>query len=139
MTKSTNYNTRQRRIIEESLEANKDKHLTADDLTDILKQNGSNVSRTTVYRTLEKLAGENKVRKYLFERNESACYQYIENGSVCHEHFHLKCTKCGKLTHLDCEHISELCGHIESEHGFAVDLSKTVLYGLCRECRENEI
>ncbi|MBQ0084593.1 MAG: transcriptional repressor [Clostridiales bacterium] len=118
---------------------NKDKHLTADDLVDILRKNGQNVSRTTVYRTLEKLVSEDKVRKYLFERNESACYQFLENGKTCHEHFHLKCTVCGRLTHLDCEHIKNLCSHILDDHGFTVDLSKTVLYGVCRECKEKTV
>ena len=138
MANNVNYNTRQRRIIEQSMAENMDRHLTADDLVDILKKEGQNVSRTTVYRTLEKMVSEDKVRKYLFERNESACYQYLENGQVCHEHFHLKCNHCGRLIHMECEHMRELSGHILNEHGFAVDPFSTVLYGVCADCAEKE-
>jgi len=28
--------------------------------------------------------------------------------------------------------------HIEQSHNFYVDIGKTVIYGLCGECRENE-
>lgn len=137
MIMQTNYNTKQRRIIEESLKEHSEKHLTADDIVYILKERGEKVGKATVYRTLEKLESENKVRKYVAERSESACWQYLENGNVCAEHFHLKCVKCGGLIHLDCSHISELCSHITAEHGFKVDLSKTVLYGICQKCGEN--
>ncbi|MBO5726766.1 MAG: transcriptional repressor [Clostridia bacterium] len=132
------YKTRQKAVIEELLVKNANRHLTADDITDMLKENGNDVGRTTVYRTLERLVSDNKVRRFSMPQGESACYQYISMGETCHEHFHLKCNKCGALFHIECEQMSLLSGHIAEHHGFAVDNLKTVLYGVCRKCAGEE-
>ena len=132
------YKTRQKAVIEELLVKNADRHLTADDITDMLKENGNDVGRTTVYRTLERLVSDNKVRRFAMPQGESACYQYISMGETCHEHFHLKCNKCGALLHIECEQMSLLSGHIAEHHGFTVDNLKTVLYGVCRKCAGEE-
>lgn len=126
------YKTRQRALIEQTLEENGDRHITAEELSERLAQKGFAVGRTTVYRTLERLAEEGKVQKYT-AIGESACYQYIESNECC-EHFHLKCVSCGKLIHIECNHLAALSEHIAAEHGFQVDMLKTVLYGLCGDC-----
>lgn len=135
MRNSGGYKTRQRTIIEDILKDNCDIHMTVDDIVLKLNVRGDNVGRTTVYRTLEKLVNEGKVRKYTAE-NESACFQYLNDTGRCHEHFHLKCTVCGELLHLDCEKITELAYHILNEHGFSLNTGRTVLYGRCQKCGE---
>ncbi|MCQ2440549.1 MAG: transcriptional repressor [Clostridia bacterium] len=129
------YKTKQKLLIENLISDNADVHYTVDSLTQELSKKGTSVGRTTVYRCLEKMAQEGKVRKYVNSAGESVCYQYITNADECREHFHLKCEKCGKLIHVDCKHIDELSTHIEMEHSFSVDRLKTVLYGICGECR----
>lgn len=133
MTASTGYKTKQRALVERVLRDNAGRHLTAEEVAELLENQGSHVGRTTVYRCLEKLIEEGSVQKYTASAGESACYQYLA-GENCHEHFHLKCTGCGRLIHIECEHIGELSSHIAAEHGFTVDKLKTVLYGLCEEC-----
>ena len=128
------YKTKQKRLIENLISSSEDGHFTVDTLTKALEDMGESVGRTTVYRALEKMAADGKVRKYVRSSGESACYQYISAQKECSGHFHLKCTNCGKLIHVDCGHLNELCSHIEKEHGFSVDRLKTVLYGLCEEC-----
>ncbi len=127
------YKTRQRAATENILKENSNIHMTVDDIVLKLNENGENVGRTTVYRTLEKLVNEGKVRKYTAE-NESACFQYLSDTGHCHEHFHLKCTGCGELLHLDCRQVAELANHISCEHGFSLDTGRTVLYGRCAKC-----
>ena len=131
------YKTKQREIVENCLKSNNERHLTVDEITDILRQKGADVGRTTVYRTLEKLIQEGRVRRYAAAKGDSACYQYLTDNA-CHEHFHLKCTGCGKLLHIKCEHMKELNEHILSEHKFRVDKLQTVLYGLCEDCAERQ-
>lgn len=128
------YKTKQRSEVEKCLVENKNRHLTAEDIVEILKQNGSDVGRTTVYRTLERLIKENKVRRYETGKGNSACFQYVGDANHCHEHFHLQCTGCGQLFHVECEHLSTIQTHIESEHGFNIDKTRTVLYGICKNC-----
>lgn len=134
MKTSAEYKTRQKTVIEGLLIKNADRHLTADDITDLLKESGNDVGRTTVYRTLERLVRDNKVRRYTMPQGESACYQYIAEGHDCHEHFHLKCNSCGALLHIECEQMALLSEHIAHHHGFKVDNFKTILYGVCQKC-----
>ncbi|MBR4305740.1 MAG: transcriptional repressor [Ruminiclostridium sp.] len=125
------YKTKQSEIVLSYLKENSESHLTANDIA--LALAGKNVSKTTVYRHLEKLCREGMVRKYILEEGDSACYQYI-GDDVCHSHFHLKCLICNKLLHLQCDHLSEIESHINARHNFKVDNSRTVFYGTCNEC-----
>ncbi len=134
MKSEQGYKTKQRSTVEECLKNNMNRHLTVDEIVEILKGSGADVGRTTVYRTLEKLVGENKVRKFSVPQGDSACFQYIDDSERQCIHFHLKCNKCGKLYHMECEQMESLSSHIEAHHGFKVDSLKTVLYGVCREC-----
>jgi len=81
---------------------------------------------------------EGQVRRYSAGQGESACFQLIEGGKECSEHFHLKCERCGKLMHLECVHMDSLKDHLMAAHGFSVNSSQTVLYGLCSECTGQE-
>ena len=103
---------------------NKERHLTADEIFEKLRKSGESVGKTTIYRHLEKLC--------------ASCYQYAGKNAECREHYHLKCTECGKLIHAECKFLSELSAHIYNEHGFKVDGSRTVLYGVCGDCLKKE-
>lgn len=110
-----------------------DVHFTVDSLCSDLSKKGETVGRTTVYRCLEKLKNEGKIRKYTQGAGQSACYQYITDGH-CNEHFHLKCEKCGSLIHLECSDMAAISEHIKSHHGFTIDYLNTVFYGICERC-----
>ena len=133
MIKSGGYKTRQREKIEEIF-ALSGGHETVDSLLEKLNEKGENIGRTTVYRTLLKLESEGKARKYSAAPGESVCYQYISDNHHCDEHFHLKCECCGRLIHIECDHITELSRHISDTHNFRVNNLKTVLYGVCEQC-----
>ena len=40
------------------------------------------------------------------------------------------------LIHLDCRELQEIREHLLEEHGFAWDAGRTVLYGICGNCRK---
>lgn len=128
------YHTKNKNRILSCLKENKDKHLTIEQIADLL--NGQ-VPLASIYRNIDDLVNEGSVRKYIVDRNSSACYQYIGDGNE-HNHFHLLCSKCGKLIHLECHEVEHLISHIEEEHGFRVDISKVTLYGVCPECSKGE-
>lgn len=134
MRTADGYKTRQRTIIENILKET-DGHITVDALVSLLETRGESVGRTTVWRCLERLSDEGRVRKYV-QSGECACYQYIDNGNRCGEHFHLKCEKCGRLIHMECDMMENLSEHIAQNHGFKINPLKTVLYGICGECQE---
>ena len=128
------YNTKQKNAIIQYVENMKDKHFTVDSLFELLTKNSITVGRTTVYRCLEQLSQQGILRKYSAAAGESACYQYVGNQSHCHEHFHLKCEKCGSLIHMECEQMHSFSEHIKGHHGFSVNPFKTVIYGTCEVC-----
>lgn len=129
-----NYNTKQKTAIMRVIKCVGDKHFTVDSLCEMLSQKGETVGRTTVYRCLEKLSEDGVLRKYAASSGESACYQYLEEKQHCHEHFHLKCEKCGSLIHMECDEMKVLAAHIKSHHGFCLNPLKTVIYGICEDC-----
>ncbi len=132
MRTTDGYKTRQRGIIENALKQTSG-HITVDALVLKLSEQGESVGRTTVWRCLERLAEEGRVRKYV-HTGDGTCYQYIDGSAHCFEHFHLKCEKCGRLIHMQCDTMEKLSQHIEQGHNFKINPLKTVFYGICGEC-----
>lgn len=128
------YITKHKLVVINCLKKNSDTHLTIEQIGELLK---GKVPLATLYRIMDQLVLEGLVRKYIIDRNNSACFQYIGDGNE-HSHFHLLCTKCGRLFHLECREVNHLLKHIEDEHGFSVDISKVNLYGICKDCQRSE-
>ncbi len=127
------YHTKQKDEILQVIKQKGDIHFTAEEIAVSLKNAGSTIGLSTVYRQLDTMVKEGTLRKYLSSAGESACYQVSES---CGEHFHLKCVACGKLEHLACSHLDGIREHVIREHGFLIDSSRTVFYGICKECGE---
>ena len=130
------YKTKQRDLILNYLIQNQDKHVTADNIIEYLKENNTPVGKSTVYRYLDALIEQNAIRKYHMEDGTSACYQLASQNPSCIEHYHFKCNKCGDLLHVSCDTIKSISSHIYEEHDFVLDSSKTVFYGRCGKCGE---
>ncbi len=127
------YNTKQKMVILDYLKNNSNRCFTVDELRDELNSTNIKVSVATLYRYLDNLTSDNKVRKFVMDNVSKACYQFIDDDD-CHNHFHMICTKCNKLIHLECEEVDEFIKHVSSNHKFKIDLSRVVFYGLCEEC-----
>lgn len=133
------YKTKQRSNILNYLKENKEKHITAEEIILYFKKIGTPIGKSTIYRYLDNLVQENIIRKYAnSETGGAACFQYINNHDKCNNHYHMKCTKCGALIHLDCDEINELSNHIFKEHNFKLDTCKIILYGTCENCLNEE-
>ena len=138
MARISNYNTKQRDLILEFLKNSKGEHVTADSILAYLEKQGTPVGKATVYRYLDLLEKQEIVRKYQTDDRRKFCYQYIEDIMNCRCHYHLKCLKCGKLFHITCEELDHVGEHMLKEHGFLVDDSRTVYYGVCERCRQSD-
>lgn len=132
------YSTRQKREMMQYLSGHGLEHYTVDGFAEAMKQEGIAVGKTTVYRFLESLAEQGKARKYQSAQGSVSFYQYVEDDSNCDAHFHLMCTQCGALFHVDCAYMSQLSGHIHAAHGFIIDPRQTVLMGVCAKCSGEE-
>lgn len=136
MAVSSGYATASRRKILEFLKSSSDRTVSAADIDSYLKENGSEVNLTTIYRYLDKLTQEGTVIKYAAEKGSQTVYQYVEQGHRCEEHLHLKCVKCGCIIHLECAFMDEISEHILKDHGFTLQCRNSILYGVCEKCRK---
>ncbi|MBR5263031.1 MAG: transcriptional repressor [Clostridia bacterium] len=132
------YNTKQGELILNILKSGAGEHFTADDIIRLSEKDGKKVGKATVYRHLDKLIRAGEVRKYIVEEGMSACFEYVGASHSCHSHYHLKCSSCGELLHVRCDFLDEVSSHIFGHHGFEIKPEKTVLYGICQNCREAE-
>jgi len=130
------YKTRQRARITALLAEHCEEHLTAEEIGRLLNERGDAVSRATIYRALDRLVEQGEVRRYTAGEGATACYQLA--GAHCSEHYHFRCTACGRVLHVDCEHIDAIAAHLREEHGFALDCARTVFYGLCADCAKEK-
>jgi Fur family ferric uptake transcriptional regulator len=129
------YHTRQGQLILDYMKTLGGSHVTAGQLVSRFAAAGeTSISQTTIYRRLEKLLAQGKIRKYFLSDGESACYQYVDEDQNCREHFHLKCEVCGDLIHADCDLLDAINEHLLAEHDFQINALKTVLYGTCKKC-----
>ena len=141
MARNGAYQTKHKAQLLAFLAQNADRHLTAAEVQLALSGNGTPIGAATVYRQLERLEAEGIVRRYLLDDRGGSCWQYIGDAAQaaqCRTHFHMKCTVCGRLTHLDCGHLHEIAHHVAAEHDFTIDVSRTVFYGICGACARKE-
>lgn len=127
------YSTRQKRDLLKYLKDGDARHFSVDEVVFDLQRRGEKVGRTTVYRYLEQLSEQGSVRKYQNMQGVTQ-YQYVENAGECGEHFHMMCSRCGNLMHVDCHLMGELSRHLMADHGFKLDPRETILVGVCAAC-----
>jgi len=116
---------------------NKNRTITAEEIINYSRIIGEKIGKATVYRYLNNLLETNMVKKFVLDDGKGSCYQYVD-GKKCEEHYHLKCKNCNKIIHLDCDEFINIQKHILKEHGFEIDSIKTVLYGMCKKCKESK-
>lgn len=103
-----------------------------------LKEGGSPLNKTTIYRYLDKLEDSGDVVKYAGDEGRKALFQLVDRKHRCDQHLHLKCVECGALLHLDGPTMSTLAEQVYTEHGFMIQCRNSVIYGLCQECLKKE-
>ena len=128
MTRNVNYNTKQKDMIMNVLKNTK-KEFTIKEIY----ENVSDIGLTTIYRLVDKLVEEDRIKKTIGS-DKQTYYQYLEE---CDEenHFYLKCNKCGTLIHVDCDCLSDLLSHISKEHNFTASNKNIILNGICENCK----
>lgn len=129
------YNTRQKEKLLKYLEQHPQQSFTVDEIVEEMKAAGDTVGKTTVYRHMEALNRNGRVRRIAPQDGGSTKYQFVPDSEACTRHFHMRCGDCGELFHVDCRLFEELSKHLQMDHGFVIDARSTVLMGTCRRCR----
>ena len=130
------YSTKQQQAVLRCLESRESEALSAQELAEELRREGFSVGLATIYRQLERLEEAGVVHKVNTE--SGAFYLYCSHGEGRRDCFLLKCQRCGRIRHLDCDHLKDLYEHLETAHHFRIDPRRTLFTGLCEECAREE-
>lgn len=136
MNKKASYHTKQKQLLYDFFAAHPDKQFSAREIADLIKEKAE-IGESTVYRLIKKLTEDGELRRFSGKNVKSVVYQFAGQSEHCHEHFHLKCTDCGELIHLDCELLKSFETHMGEHHGFVIDPVKTIFYGVCADCAKH--
>ena len=132
------YKTKPRNLIMEYLKKNPDTRFTARDILTAVNNAGGELDRSTVYRNLERLSREGHLVKYKETDVNATCYQYSEEHGSCHDHTHAQCSGCGKVFHLDNTILEDAAEKMRSEYGINIDYGKTLIIGVCNDCKKKK-
>lgn len=109
-------------------------HFDAETLYDRMKENGFNVSRATVYNTLELLVSCDLVTRHQFGKNQA---QY-EKAYGYKQHDHMICVHCRKVVEFCDPRIQEIQNMMGDLLNFKITHHSLNLYGICGTCQKKE-
>jgi Fur family ferric uptake transcriptional regulator len=106
-------------------------HFDAEVLYIDLKQKGLNVSRATVYNTLDLLISCDLIKKHQFGKNQA---QY-EKSYGYKQHDHILCVDCKKVVEFCDPRIQQIKSMMGDLLNFTITHHSLNLYGICGNCK----
>jgi Fur family ferric uptake transcriptional regulator len=128
MTVPPQRKTRQRAAVGAILDRS-DQFRTASQIHDELRHAGENIGLTTVYRTLQMMAGGDELDLIRTDEGETA-YRRCSSG----HHHHLVCRSCGRTVEVEGPAIEAWTDSIAAEHGYTAVQHHLEIFGVCGAC-----
>lgn len=130
--------TTQRILILEVLSQSPDRHLTAEEIYELVKGDYPEIGLATVYRTIQLLLELGLIDKI----NLDDGYVRYEIGKMGeddskHHHHHLICLECGNVSSFEDDLLDRLEERIKETISFKVTDHEVKLYGYCKNCLNN--
>jgi Fur family transcriptional regulator, ferric uptake regulator len=124
--------TPQRRAIVDIIIENEGKHLTAEEIYDLVKVDTPEIGLATVYRTII-LLEEMGIISRLDIGDGCSRYELVHEEEN-HQHHHLICTTCGKVMEVEDDLLEALEQNVESKYKFQIQNHSVKFFGLCSDC-----
>lgn len=112
------------------------KHLTVEEVFDLVKVRKPEIGLATVYRTVV-LMHEQDILTRLDLIDGTARYE-LKRDDENHTHHHLFCVKCSKVFEFMDDLLDPLEEEIEKEYHFKILNHSLKFYGICNECAKEE-
>ena len=112
-----------------------EKHVTVDELVDLLSENGWDLDPQFVRETLKLLCRFGFANRSQFD-NGQVRYEHLHLGQ---HHDHMICTKCRKIFEFEEDQLEKLQIQIAAAHGFHMLQHKMEIYGICSNCLRDRI
>lgn len=124
-------------ILQIFIESNEDKHLSAEEVYELLKQKDFDFGLATVYRNVELLNKLGILNRIEFGDGRTR-YELSAANPQLHQHHHLICLKCKKIIEFEEDLLDDLEEHISKKSGFKILNHEVKFFGYCADCR-NEV
>jgi Fur family ferric uptake transcriptional regulator len=112
-----------------------EKHVTVDELIELLGHKGCKSDPQFVRETLKLLCRFGFAHKSRFD-NGQVRYEHRHLGQ---HHDHMICTKCRKIIEFEEDQLEKLQIQISASHGFHMLQHKMDIYGICSDCLKDRI
>lgn len=124
--------TPQRRSVLNIILENHGKHLSAEEIYDLVKLCCPEIGLATVYRTMQVLDELGLVYKHNFDDGRTR-YEITQNED--HQHHHLVCKKCGRVFEVEEDLLEQLEQQVEKKYDFSITDHNVKFFGYCSSCR----
>ena len=108
------------------------KHLSTDELYQLVRKRDPKIGFTTVYRTLKLLAECGLASEVAFH-DGIACFEHQHNRR---SHHHMVCTECGSSVEFFSPEVDKLEQEIGRKHHYETTRHTFQIYGICEDCRK---
>ncbi|TYO95939.1 Fur family transcriptional regulator [Desulfallas thermosapovorans] len=112
---------------------NKKRHLSAEEVYNLVKQRVPDVGLATVYRTLELFSNFDIIRSTDFGDGRKR-YEFGTGSNDGHRHHHLICVECGKIIEMNEDLLEDLEERVTSAYDFTISDHELKIFGKCRDC-----
>ena len=106
-----------------------ERHLSVDDLLQLVQKRRSDIGRTTVYRTLKLLQAAGLATELVLQGQTRFEREYKRQ-----HHDHFICKSCGEIFEFSSPEIERIQDEIAAEIGFIIDGHRHQIFGYCRDC-----
>lgn len=110
------------------------RHVTAQELFEIVTEKDASIGFATVYRLLRNLTEH----KFVTEVRMGGLPARYELAAQDH-HDHLTCESCGKICEFENTQIEKLQERVAADFGFRLTSHVLELYGICPDCQKKNL
>jgi Fur family ferric uptake transcriptional regulator len=106
-----------------------ERHLSVDDLLQLVQKRRRDIGRTTVYRTLKLLQEAGLAQELVLQGQTRFEHEYKRR-----HHDHFICKSCGEIFEFSSEEIERIQDELAADIGFVIDGHRHQIFGYCRDC-----
>jgi Fur family ferric uptake transcriptional regulator len=111
-----------------------EKHVSTQELYDIVRRKHPDIGYATVARTLKLLTQANLCREIDFGDGMHRFEHKFNHG----HHDHLTCTACGKFVEIFSPQLEKIQNQLVKKHGFIAQSHQLNIFGTCPKCQKKK-
>lgn len=123
-----------KKVLSIFMELTQGEHLSAEDLHNLLEQDGERISLSTVYRTLHLMVYMGLLR----ELELAEGHKHYELNRPLRDHHHIVCVHCNATVEFAESSVAKIGEKTALASGYHVLDCQLTLYGICSNCSEGQ-